>query len=428
MMIAGGIIGSTGIKHQYMGSRSSTSNSSTYTFNGVPIGDGAPDRIIVIGVINTDSGNMFSSSSLTVDGVPAQKIGSFLGSSPTHMAWFAIEKPTGTEADVIVTFGLSGTNCVIFIWSVRKVASLLPFAEDAGAGPTNAAWVRVNIPARGLALFMGGHANSNPATWSDATEVDAATVENRYYSAAELISRTELVDHEETRSWSGSVETGLSAVVFEPRSGRYPALYQQVARATSVNNDSSTWNADLPPGIEAGELLVVVATVRAGSARTISTPTGWTRLYGVTGGGNLRQQAAFYRIANGSEGSVLALAASGSSRWATASFRIGKHSGQIEANTATGSSSNADPPSLSPSWGSAPTLWLAIVSDIANNSDPPGWPLGWSLPLRALNIYLGDVGVRHTSAVRRETASSVDPGAFTLPTSGQWIAATIAIH
>jgi len=193
---------------------------------------------------------------------------------------------------------------------------------------------------------------------------------------------------------------------------------------TSVGSGGSL-TAALPASIAAGDLLLMLVVVASNAAQTVTTPTGWTQLFNDVGPGLLRRLACFYKTATGSEGSSVSITASGGGL-ACLTWRITGWTGTPAAGTtATGSSTAPTPPSLSPSWGSGTTLWLACMGDaVSSSSIAP--PTNYSNGFQADQTSTSPQA--HAAAASRAlTAASEDPGAFTI-SSGSWAANTIAIQ
>lgn len=185
-------------------------------------------------------------------------------------------------------------------------------------------------------------------------------------------------------------------------------------------------DAGLPAGYAAGDYLIMIVSAGSNNARTISTPSGFTSLYNAVGNGNLRRYCAFYKSASGSEGSTINVAASGVCNFTTLVVAVRGAIGAPEAGTAVvATSTSVNPPSLSPSWGSAPTLWFGAMHSISQNITGPtsdGWAsTATQNPAGGGNVY--DAVFSYLSA----TASSQDPPAGTL-TSASNAANTIAIR
>ena len=192
---------------------------------------------------------------------------------------------------------------------------------------------------------------------------------------------------------------------------------------------SSSIAVALPASIQAGELLIIFVSANNNAGVTFTTPSGWTQLYNVTGGGNMRRHACYYKVATGSEGASVTLTGSTNATFAANSYRISGYQGTPEAATpATGSSASPNPPSLTPSWGSAKTLWLAVAADISTSGTAPTAPTNFGSGITAQGNTFGANQCRTSSSRRELESTSEDPGTFTIGSSNQWIAATVAIR
>jgi hypothetical protein len=211
-----------------------------------------------------------------------------------------------------------------------------------------------------------------------------------------------------------------------------PAFPQVVATNTgNLSSANATYNAPLPASIQAGDLLVVFIGCSNGTGgTTIGTPSGWTQLYTQAGGGNMRRHAAYYRVADGGEGATQAFTASNASIWASTACRITGYQGTPEAGTpATGNSTAPNPPSLTPSWGSAKTLWLAgMAATTASGGATTTAPASYTNQLTDVGTLAGLAFPRVSSAQRELEASPEDPGTFTLSATAQWVAGTVAVR
>src|SRR4029079_18961114 len=101
-----------------------------------------------------------------------------------------------------------------------------------------------------------------------------------------------------------------------------------------------------------------------GNSRTVTWPGGWSELWDQVGGSAEGGLAGAYRFATGSETSPITVNLSGLTSSTHIALRItGMHASQApEVGTppAVVSATTTDPPSLTPSWGSGDTLWMAI--------------------------------------------------------------------
>lgn len=195
----------------------------------------------------------------------------------------------------------------------------------------------------------------------------------------------------------------------------------QATNSGNTGSNAASYAAPLPASIQAGDLLLLLVSVN--NTITLTTPSGWTQLFN-TANGALRH-ACYYKTASGSEGSTVTVTGSGSAGWATNSYRITGHQGAPEAGTsATGTSNSPNPPSLTPSWGSAKTLWLAAVGNIVGGGTTATAPTNYGNQVTAAASF----SARCSSSRRELEASSEDPGTYALSASQAWVTNTVAIR
>lgn len=190
--------------------------------------------------------------------------------------------------------------------------------------------------------------------------------------------------------------------------------------STSAAGTSATVN--LPASIAAGDLLVVLVESRDPGTGAISGFSSLAR----DNGTNAYLQL-FYKTATGSEGATVTWTSSNSVQSAHASLRISGWQGTPEKGTAvTGSTDNPNPPSITPSWGSARTLFIAAFGS-TGTAVASGAPTNYSGLLTAASSGSNNVAIN--VATRVTTASSDDPGALTATLSGAtWVSQTFAIR
>ena len=201
-----------------------------------------------------------------------------------------------------------------------------------------------------------------------------------------------------------------------------------VVAATSKghnNGGASPHALGLPASIAAGDLLVLaLTTVTTGAPYTVTTPSGWTLFSGfpLSHGDSARVTNIYWKIASGSEGATVSVTMSTANPYTVHhAYRITGGDGNAPTIASAGptTSTNPDPPSLTPGGGSKEFLWLAFgVRAVAFSAGPSGY-LGYILEAGQFVTNMG-------SAYKQAAASSEDPGAFTA-TSGVWVAFTIAV-
>jgi hypothetical protein len=190
----------------------------------------------------------------------------------------------------------------------------------------------------------------------------------------------------------------------------------------------TTHSVTLPSGIVTGELLLLAF---ANDGDATATATGWTEAVSA-GSESAVRLTVLKRIADGSEGAAVSVTTSASERNAFRVYRISRPSGglslsSVEGAITTGSGTSADPPSLTPTWGTQQTLWFAFAAKDDGTSG------------RALTAFPTDFvstgtvednnaqGVCLAWATRTATAASQNPTAFTTGTGDSWVACTLGV-
>lgn len=198
--------------------------------------------------------------------------------------------------------------------------------------------------------------------------------------------------------------------------------FPQTAAPTLYTGETATHLVPMPATVNAGDLLVTMFGY--GNNSTLTAPTGWTALHLTTNPG-LFWGTTRYRIADGTEDSTaVTYALNASAKAAAHTYRFTGWAGTApEVGVAViGNSTNGDPPNLTPSWGAADTLWLAIV--FVNGGVSLSYPANYT---DNTGNGLGGANGIVTGTTRRElNAASENPAAYVF-TSNAWIAQTLAI-
>jgi len=209
--------------------------------------------------------------------------------------------------------------------------------------------------------------------------------------------------------------------------GWFPAPYVAAAPATfpvvrgqnftaNTGASASSEAIPLPAGTAAGDLILLFMTWYDGGG-TITDFNGTTELYDIDGGSSTGQGVCVYKTATGSEGGSITITTSAPEFWGVTSIAIEAGTWQGTPESMLASSNN--PPSLSPSWGSAKTLWIAACH--RQSGTPSSGPSGYSGFVSSGDTD-GDAGQAH--AYLESEAASEDPGTFNIGNH----TATIAIQ
>ena len=136
-----------------------------------------------------------------------------------------------------------------------------------------------------------------------------------------------------------------------------------VAGTTTHYSSASSHDVPLPNETESGDVLIMFVR-RWGGGTGLAAVTGWTTLRTQSSNG---QSRLYVRVADGNEGATVTVGTGGLGLSAVVHAVRGAE-GSVEANSVAFS---ANPPSLSPSWGSDNALWVAgLALRMTDDIDP----------------------------------------------------------
>jgi hypothetical protein len=235
------------------------------------------------------------------------------------------------------------------------------------------------------------------------------------YAASVTVRQGLVPDATDTFTWTVNTPGG---------GGTAPTVAGVGAVYSTAGATASAHALSLPADVAAGDLLVAMFPYDGGGGAT--WPAGWTEI--LDRASNSQGLAVAYRIANGADGTSVTVttAAEQAVGWV---YRITGWHGTTppQVTSAVGLSTTPDPPSLTPTWGSADTLWLAAYS--INGGPSSSGPSAYPFPDNQRRGRTGGGGsAGGASATRALATATVDPGPFTDTTNQSWTAATIAIR
>lgn len=200
------------------------------------------------------------------------------------------------------------------------------------------------------------------------------------------------------------------------------------ATTSGFSTASTSHNVAMPASVSSGDLLIIQLGTGQTGANTITTPSGWTLLH--SGAPGSFRVVTFYKVASGTEGGTTVAVAMTTSLRASAivhRIQVGTFSSSPEISAVNGTGTTPDPPNLSPTWGSANTLWIASFASINNGAIS-------AYPFPNNNVTVSDGGAGGTGASRmgsctsEQTVSSLNPGSFTKSGSVGWWAMTVGVR
>ncbi|MEE8306723.1 MAG: hypothetical protein V3R81_05615, partial [Gammaproteobacteria bacterium] len=204
----------------------------------------------------------------------------------------------------------------------------------------------------------------------------------------------------------------------------FPVI-ESVADDGNETGNSTTHTINMPPGLTAGDL-IVVWLVCDGATTFTNLPVGWVKL-GIEGAQPVT--AIIYKQYT-DEGSSITINTADAETMASKAYRI---SGAMPASITppvigvkVGSSgTNSDPPALTTPWPEEDTLWLALSGNDTTGITFTGYPKGFI----DTGFFASGGGAGVTLGYCRKEARSqtIDPSVFT-HTDEQWGAQTVAIR
>lgn len=200
--------------------------------------------------------------------------------------------------------------------------------------------------------------------------------------------------------------------------------------ATSINLDGSPKAINMPPVVDAGDLLLMCIDVNGTFNLTINTPSDWELISGTGNGDTAR---VFGKKADGTEGGTTVDVShsdfAGTQSCLAQVIRIQNWGGDpvvsndVKADDKVANGTSINPDELIPGWGALDTLWLQIliITSSTGVSDTP--PTGFL-------IFQGDIGpaMRMYTAWDEDAVASRDPDAWTITASTSMIAFLLAVR
>lgn len=171
----------------------------------------------------------------------------------------------------------------------------------------------------------------------------------------------------------------------------------------------------MPGSVSAGNLLL--GFIAHGTSDSTTWPAGWTELL------NFNSYSVGYKLADGSEsGASVNLTTTNvggrascylTHRWAGGTFRNPEAARTTFSNTVA-----PDPPSLSPTWGTADTVWFSIVFSNNRGSAGFGYATGYPDNQTEIRHSTDALGGAIRLCTKSLNASSEDPGGYAILGSG----------
>lgn len=217
---------------------------------------------------------------------------------------------------------------------------------------------------------------------------------------------------------------GIVAAQRRAVSGGGPASFPAIRNAQALASTGSAADLTVNYTASAGDLVIVHFSMRASAANAPTLDdTGWSLLVSGANGSNV---ASYVWTKVVSAGGSLTITPPSSLNCAALAVVIesGTHQGVVENATSSGSGA-PNPASLSPSWGSAKTLWLATYCQ-AYGSTVSSYPL----PNNQLHARsgTGSTNISMASCADEQETGTLDPAAYSVSTTAAYLGRHLAVR
>lgn len=211
----------------------------------------------------------------------------------------------------------------------------------------------------------------------------------------------------------------------------FPVIVSSATTATVGTSATTTYAINLPASVASGDMMLMFLQYRRGNRLVTGFTQAWNTASSFNaGGGSTWQAYVFWRISDGTEGSSTTVTiTTGSENVIATVFRITGAQSVGAGTTANSVSAAPNPPNLSPSWGSAKTLWFIFISTPNGTLSLSAYPTNYSSSQTTVSAVPGNnLGQRMWVAAYSNQASSEDPAAATLSASDSWSAQTVGVQ
>ena len=200
----------------YLQATVDAANAASYTFASQNLGTADADRTIVVFVGSRASGaTAFNVSSVTVAGVTATSVvqQSVTSASASLCALYAVDLPTGTSGDVVVTPNRSAVRCGIAVFRCTGISTTAnDTATDSQVSASTALALSVDTTADGIVIGGAFNGANVENAWANVTErFDGVAESSRFTVASDEYATAQTVAATVTPTSSWTEGVGVAA-------------------------------------------------------------------------------------------------------------------------------------------------------------------------------------------------------------------------
>ncbi len=218
----------------------------------------------------------------------------------------------------------------------------------------------------------------------------------------------------------------------------FPVVQTADTKTGLVTSNSASWTLTYPTNLASGNL--IFACCAFDGLPSCIWPSGWVKkVQGQGGIGSANSVGLAAKISDGTETGNFTLSLGAAEQGAWRIFRItGWYGGSLGTDSTndadglryegsvTGSpSTTPNPPANNPAnWDVLDTLWFAAIS-VDTSRTISVWPLA---NLNTSDVSGGAGGATLGLCSKNDAVASLDPGTFTISSSDDWVAYTVAVR
>jgi hypothetical protein len=350
---------------------------------------------------------------------------------------------TFTENDMGSGTTSSGTGWIVIQVTGHHVAEPIRQIQYPGTGTTSNTSGWVATPSLSIPLLPAADANSrafaffahpaNEATtprsgWTELSDTSGSSPN----FAMESQWRSDAFETTASASWATQFRCfGMAVEIAE-------AAAESIARAT-IATYAETWSVlsssvtvNMPIGITAGDLLIAYVAADANATVASGGGQGWTSIQDTSNGSAVRLKI-FAKLAAGGDALTLTLGSAVDA--AVYVHRITNHlvadvaTDILPGTAATGTSLSPNPPSVTPP---SSRQWMVIACAAADDDngqvDLTYQPSGYVPLAQTESSETTTSAMMLVACQLRTTSSAIDPGAFAMTSSEEWVAQTLLLE
>lgn len=154
----------------YISGASDVVNRTVYTFSAQNIGTESADRFVIVAANGTRNATGGTISGITLGGSAMTLLAGSLDSSNfNYSAIYGLAYPTGTTANIVVTYGQAQNSSGIQVYAATGLSSTTPTSTATSTAVPGA--LSITCPSGGFVVATSAIRATATFTWASATEV-----------------------------------------------------------------------------------------------------------------------------------------------------------------------------------------------------------------------------------------------------------------